>query len=740
MIKAIKSLIIFAMVSLVSNTTAFSRPSNTELISIETTDLSLIFKKDANSALKLLYFGEKLQDKEALLKKKFLHRPDTDEDFGPSGYLAYGGRVYQEPALKITHANGALTTELTVMGYSQQSSNGSTTHIIKLKDKVYALYVDIILEAFHKENIITQSVKISNKEKGAVQLHNFYSFYLPVNAQSYYLTQFHGTWAREMQLTESRLTPGIKSVESKKGNRTTQSENSSFILSLNQEAQPYSGEVIMGSLAWTGNFKMNFEIEETNQLNILGGINPFNSMYPLKPGQDFVTPKMVFTYSSNGYNTASRNLHDWTRNYSLHQGDQLNEIVLNSWEGAYFDFNEEKIIKMIDDAASMGVEVFVLDDGWFGNKYPRNSDKMGLGDWQVNTKKLPGGIDYLAKHTRAKGLRFGIWIEPEMVNPQSELAERHPDWVVKSPHRDIPTLRNQWLLDLSNPAVQDFIVKTFDDVVALSKDISYIKWDANRHVESAGSAHLEANEQSKFWIAYINGLYNIYQRIRKKHPEITIQLCSSGGGRLDYKALQYHNEFWPSDNTDPYTRIPLQFATNLFFPAKAMATHVTVSPNHQTGNNSSLKLRCDVAMMGRMGIELQPKSMSEKELAFLKAAIGNYKRIRDIIQLGDLYPIWSPYEEGGWSASNYVAKNKSRAVFFAFSLGFHERTIIPTFKLQGLDKNAKYKITELNAEGVARYPGNGQVLTGDYLMKAGVNPNIQKQGSSYVLYLEKQLQ
>lgn len=739
MIKAIKSLIIFAMASLVSCTAVFSRQSNAELISIETTNLSLILKKDINDNLKFLYFGEKLQGKEALLKKQFLHRPDTDEDFTPSGYLAYGGRVYLEPALKLTHADGSLNTELVVVGNSSKTGKNSSIHTIQLKDKYYNLFVDMVFEAFQKVNIITQHVIITNKEKAPVQLHNFYSSYLPVNAQSYYLTQFHGAWAREMQLTESRLTPGIKSIESKKGNRTTQSENSSFILSLNQKAQPYSGEVIMGSLAWTGNFKMNFEVDENNQLNILGGINPFSATYPLNPGQHFVAPKMVFTYSSNGYNTASRNLHDWTRNYSLYQGNQLNEIVLNSWEGAYFDFNEEKIIKMIDDAASMGVEVFVLDDGWFGNKYPRNSDKMGLGDWQVNTKKLPNGIDYLAKHARAKGLRFGIWIEPEMVNPLSELAEKHPDWVVKSPNRDIPTLRNQWLLDLSNPAVQDFIVKTFDDVVSLSRDISYIKWDANRHVESAGSAWLDAREQSKFWVDYINGLYNIYERIRQNHPDITIQLCSSGGGRLDYKALQYHNEFSPSDNTDPYTRIPLQFSTSLFFPAKAMATHVTVSPNHQTGNNSSLKLRCDVAMMGRMGIELQPKNMSEKELAFLKTAIGNYKKIRDIIQLGDLYPVWSPYDEGGWSAANYVTKDKNRAVFFAFSLGFHERTIMPTFKLQGLDKNTRYKITELNAEGVVRYPGNGQVLTGDYLMRAGVNPNIRRQGSSYVLYLEKQL-
>lgn len=708
------------------------------LIKIETENLSLVFKKERTDGLKLVYFGEKLKDKNSLLDKRFLHRPDTKDSFIPEAYLNYGGRNYLEPALKVTHSNGSVTTELKVIGQENQTASDKTLHTIKLKDRYYDFYVDLVFEAFQKENVITQHVNIRNGEKGNVELQNFYSFYLPLNSQSYYLTQFHGTWAKEMQLKESQLTPGMKAIESKKGNRTTQSENPSFIVSLNQKAKAYEGEVIMGSLAWTGNYKLNFELDETNQLNILAGINPFGSAYPLKPKQEFTTPKMVFTYSNSGYNQGTRNLHDWARKYSLYQSDKTNEIVLNSWEGAYFDFNEEKITKMIDDAASMGVEVFVLDDGWFGNKYPRNSDKVGLGDWQVNTKKLPKGIDYLAKHAIAKGLRFGIWIEPEMVSPQSELAEKHPDWVVKSPYRDIPTLRNQWLLDLTNPKVQDFIVKTFDEVVALSKDITYIKWDANRHVESVGSGYLNEKEQSKFWIDYTHGLYKIYERIRKQHPDITIQLCASGGARLDYKALQYHNEFWPSDNTDPYTRIPLQFSTNLFFPAKAMGTHVTITPNHQTGDISSLKLRCDVALMGRMGVELQPKDMTEKELTFLKAAISNYKKIRDIVQQGDLYQLWSPYEEGEWSATNYVSKSKDRALFFAFSLGFHERTIMSTFRMKGLEANGRYKITELNPQGVVRYPGNGQVLSGEYLMKVGINSNIQRRGDSYVLYLEKQ--
>lgn len=708
-----------------------------KLISIETSSLSLIFKQDKFNSLKFLYFGDKLSDKETLIGKNFLLRPDTKEENIPSGYLAYGGRVYNESALKVTHSDGSLTTELVIMGYDVQKKKDRVLHTIMLKDEHYNLFVELVFEAFEIENIITQHVNIRNEENDLIQLHNFYSFYLPVNTQSYYLTGFHGTWAREMQLSEGLLTPGIKSIESKKGNRTTQTENPSFILSLNQNAKPYEGEIIMGSLAWTGNFRLNFEIDETNQLNILAGINPFSSVYSLRPGEEFISPKMIFTYSSTGYNQASRNFHNWAIAQNLNKSDKVNEIVLNSWEGAYFDFNEEKIIKMIDDAAYLGVEVFVLDDGWFGNKYPRNSDKMGLGDWQVNEKKLPRGIDHLAKHAVKKGLRFGIWIEPEMVNPQSALAEKHPDWIVKSPNRKIPTLRNQWLLDLTNPDVQNFIVKSFDDVVGLSSDISYVKWDANRHVESVGSEYLSDTDQSKFWIEYINGLYSVYERIREEHPHITIQLCSSGGGRLDYGALRYHEEFWPSDNTDPYTRIQLQFSTNLFFPAKATATHITTAPNHQTGQPSPLKLRCDVAMMGRLGVELQPANLREDELVFVRNAIKAYKEVRDIVQFGELFHVWSPYDSGEWSATNYVSKDKKKGLFFAFSLSFHERTVTPVFKLKGLDPDARYRIKELNKLKSNNFIGDGKVYSGEYLMKVGINPNIKRRGESIVLYLEK---
>jgi len=558
-----------------------AQPVQDNLLRIYTSDLSLILKRDEGDVLKHVYFGRKFNGDDVLANLKDIERPDRDS--GSPEYPAYGGRNVLTPALKVEHANGSQTVELKVTGYTQKKKDDNVIQTtIRLKDHLYNLYVYLIFNTYQKENIITQRVSVINKASKNVGIESVCSSYMPVGAQSYYLTHFSGSWGYEMRLNENKITPGIQIIESKKGVRTAQTENPAFILSLNQPASAYAGEALMGALAWSGNYRICFELDEENHLSILSGINPFASAYCLKPNAEFVTPEMIWTYSNKGYNQASRNLHDLSRTYALTGGDKLNPVVLNRWEGVHFTFDETKLTQMIDYAADLGIEVFVLYDGWFGNKYPSNSAKAGLGDWQVNKQKLPRGLDFLAKYAVSKGIRFGVWIEPEMVNPDGELANNHPDWVVKSPGREISTISNHWLLDLSNPKVQDFVFQTFSDILSLSKDISYIKWDANRHVESFGSDYLSAEDQSYFWVDYTNGLYSIYQRIREKYPHVDIQLCAYGGGRLDYGALKYHNEFWTSDNTDPFTRLYIQYSTSLIYPPKAMASHVTVSPNKQT--------------------------------------------------------------------------------------------------------------------------------------------------------------
>lgn len=711
-----------------------------KVIQVETKDLTMVFTAVQNEKVIFQYWGNKLNGVSSFLNKKIKGQPDTNDDFASQLYPAYGGRYYLNPALKLTHDDGVLTTELVYISSQTKVLDANRTEtIISLKDKLYPVFVDIRFVAYLKENIICQSAIIHHKEKSKIKVEDFASSYIPLHAGSYYLTHFNGTWSAEMQVEEEELTHGIKVVETKKGVRATQSENPSFILSLNSPSREDSGEVYAGSLAWSGNYKLSFELDETGKLSILSGMNPFASTFYLEPDQKLEAPEMVLTYSANGIGQISRNYHDWARKYAMAHGDQLHPVILNSWEGAYFSFDEKTITDMIDNAAKFGVEMFVLDDGWFGNKYPRNSDNAGLGDWQTNKKKLPRGISYLADYAVNKGLKFGIWIEPEMVNPDSELAKSHPEWIVKSGKRDILPMRNQWLLDLSNPEVQDFVFKTFDDVVSLSPNISYIKWDANRHVDNVGSDYLPADKQTHFWYEYVKGLYKVYDRIRAKYPDIQIQLCSSGGGRVEFGALKYHDEFWASDNTNALDRIFIQYGTNLFFPAIATGSHVSTSPNHQTGMMAPLKFRFDVAMSGRLGMELQPKDIQGDEYGFATNAVKDYKLIRPVVQLGDLYRLISPYDKNGWASHMYVAKDKKQSVFFAYSLKYHGRTTYFETKLKGLDPDKNYKITELNVKpGQSSFYGNGQIFTGDYLMKAGVSLNIGNPFDSSVLLISQE--
>lgn len=711
-----------------------------KVFQIATNNTALVYTVGDDGRLAFRYYGKRLADNTAFDRVKSYGKADTNRDLSYDAYPAYGLGYVNEPALSLIHSDGSLITEL---AYEKEeikniSSNVKET-VIYLKDKVYDLSVELHTEAYRKEDVIAQWVVVTNNEKGSISLKNVYSSFLNLRAYSYYLTHFNGTWAAEMNRVEEKLEYGIKSIESKKGVRTTQTENPSFILSLNHSVEENSGTCYGGALAWSGNYKLSFQVDEWDYLNILSGINPFLSDYKLKRGQSFITPKMIYTFSNQGQGQISRNFHDWSRSYALNKGYEERPIVLNSWEGAYFTFDERKITDMIDDAARLGVELFVLDDGWFGNKYPRNSDKQGLGDWQVNTAKLPNGIQYLIDHAASKGLKFGIWIEPEMVNPKSELAEKHPDWIVQSPGREQITLRNQLLLDLTNPKVQNFIWNMVDDLLSKHKGIAYIKWDANRHVEQVGSTYLPADEQTHFWVEYTKGLYTVYDKIRTKYPDLIFQVCASGGGRIDYGSLKYHDEFWTSDNTDPLKRLYMQYSTNLIYPPVASGAHVSTSPNHQTRRITPLKFRFDVAMTGRLGLELQPKDIKGSDWDFAQQAINDYKAdVRSLVTKGDLYRIASPFDRtNNYASLMYVSKEKDKAVFFAFCTDVNSRDVIPLFKLQGLSPEKNYKISEINKTGRSSFWGDKQILNGDFLMNAGIELHIRTQFDSAVFVLEE---
>lgn len=712
-----------------------SRGTGVEIVKIDTDRQSFVFSAAAGKPLLFRYWGARLSEKDAGDMLSACSGERTWEL-----YPAYGGTLYTNPALMLVHANGLLTTELVFSSSrSRQLDENRTETVVSLRDKIMPLTVELCFTAFRQQDIVTQSVTVHNRESGPVTIRQIASAFFPLKARSYYLTHFHGSSNAEMQLKEELLTPGTKTIDAKKGVRTTHNENSCFIVSVDGPAEEDDGEVYGGALAWSGNFESSFQLDDFNMLQLRCGLNPFCSEIRLLPGESFTTPEAVVGYTDCGKGQLTRNFHRWARRYGLAHGDRLRSVALNNWEGTHWNFNEKDLQGIIDKAAEIGCELFVLDDGWFGDKYPRNDATAGLGDWHVNPAKLPGGLQSIAGYAAERGLRFGVWIEPEMVNPRSELAQKHPEWIVRSGDREIPTLRHQWLLDLCNPEVQDFLFGVFDDILSSAPGIGYVKWDANRHVNNVGSTCLPADGQSHFWVDYIRGLYNVYERIRAKYPDIEIQACASGGGRVDFGSLPFHDEIWTSDNTNALDRIFIQWGTNHFFPAMATAAHVSAAPNRQTGMSLPLKFRCDVAMSGRMGIELDPRKLSDDEIASLRDAVAVYKTIRPVVQHGDLYRLISPYDESGWAALNYVSEERSRCVLFAFSMVLHTRTRL-TLRPKGLEPTGHYKVTELNRQGgKVRCHAEGRILSGDYLMKCGVGFDLAKPFESCVLLLEKQV-
>jgi alpha-galactosidase len=444
---------------------------------------------------------------------------------------------------------------------------------------------------------------------------------------------------------------------------------------------------------------------------------------------------------------ASRNFHRWARLHKLAHGTTPRKILLNSWEGVYFDINQQGMDQMMADIASMGGELFVMDDGWFGDKYPRKNDSSSLGDWVVDKNKLPNGIEGLLSDAKKHGVKFGIWIEPEMANTTSELYEKHPDWVLKASERDVVLGRGgtQVVLDLANPAVQDFVFGVVDNLMTSYPEIDYIKWDANMSVQNHGSQYLTKDNQSHMYIEFHRGFEKICQRIRAKYPDLTIQACASGGGRANYGVLPYFDEFWVSDNTDALQRVYMQWGTSYFFPAIAMASHISAAPNHQTFRTIPLKYRIDVAMSGRLGMEIQPKNMTEEEKALCKNAIAEYKTIRPVVQLGDIYRLLSPYDKQGVASLMYVAPEKDKAVFYWWKTEHFCNQHLPRVKMAGLCADKQYRVHELNRIDNVPLNYEGKSFSGAYLMANGleipynhkVDYHKQNDYSSRVLYLEE---
>lgn len=714
---------------------------------VSTPKTSLVLSAPQGGKLKYMYYGCKLSETDLRNFDAVNGQPQAVGAIA-AAYPEYGLSCPTETALAVKHADGNLTLQLEVVKNTIQKEDNATLTVIELKDKVYPFFVSVYYKAYQDVDVIETWTEISHQEKKPVVLNQFASAYLPIRRGDVWLSHLYGSWANEGQLSQEPLTPGMKVIKNKDGVRNSHTSHAEVMFSLDGKPQENTGNVIGAALCYGGNYKLRIDTHDDEYHHFFAGINEENSAYSLKKDELFRTPELALTYSNEGLSGNSRNFHRWARLHKLAHGTTPRKILLNSWEGVYFDINQEGMDQMMADIASMGGELFVMDDGWFGNKYPRKNDSSSLGDWAVDKNKLPNGIEGLLSDAKKHNIKFGIWIEPEMANTTSELYEKHPDWIIKAPERE-PVLGRggtQVVLDLANPAVQDFVFGIVDNLMTAYPEVDYIKWDANMSIMNHGSNYLTKDNQSHMYIEFHRGFENVCQRIRARYPNLTIQACASGGGRANYGVLPYFDEFWVSDNTDALQRINMQWGTSYFFPAIAMASHISAAPNHQTFRTIPLKYRIDVAMSGRLGMEIQPKNMTDEEKTLCKKAIAEYKTIRPIVQLGDIYRLMSPYDKQGVASLMYITPEKDKAVFYWWKTEHFVNQHLPLVKMSGLCPDKMYKVHELNRIDNVPLRFEGKTFSGAYLMANGleipynhrVDYHKQNDYSSRVLYLEEE--
>ncbi|MBP6182764.1 alpha-galactosidase [Flavobacterium sp.] len=727
-----KSLFLFSFIIAVANLSA-----QTVTIPVATENHMLLLQTDNSNRLRTVYFGKPLENaNEHAAVSVGYNYDEFNSGIYNSSYTPSGTWNLSEPAIQVKHADGNPSLELKYVSHKVEKIdvNTSITSVV-LKDPIYPFEVTLFYKVWSKENIIEQWTEIKHKEKKPVLLQKYASANLYFASKDFYLTSFQGEYLKEMQPIETKLLQGIRTIDSKLGTRAMLLQTPNFMVSFGKPASENEGTVMIGQLAWSSNFKLDFEIDSHKNLRLIAGINPFASEYSLAPNEIFKTPSLIYALSNHGTGEASRNLHDWARKYRLLDGQGERLTLLNNWEATYFDFDENKISGLFKDAKDLGVDLFLLDDGWFGNKYPRNNDDAGLGDWQENKKKLPSGLGYLVKEAKKEGVKFGIWIEPEMVNPKSELYEKHLDWVIKQPERPEIYYRNQLVLDLSNPEVQDFVFGIVDNLFIKNPELAFIKWDCNAVIYNAYSAYLNKKglPQANLYVDYTKGLYKVLQRIRAKYPKVPMMLCSGGGGRGDYELLKYFTEFWPTDDTEPLERIFVQWDYSYFFPSISTDNHVT------DWGKQPLKFRVDVASMGKLGFDIVASKLNTEDKLFCKQAITNYNSFKNIVWHGDMFRLVNPHDND-IAALMYVNPDKTKAIVFnylvnnRFNITATERPVV----LNGLNPKKKYTVKEINLyPGVTSSIASDKVYTGDFLMKAGINPNVTLKRTSVILEINE---
>jgi alpha-galactosidase len=614
----------------------------------------------------------------------------------PEEYPVYGGIKYTEPCLKATFHDGVRDIILVYQNY-ELIEGANQELIIHLSDEIYPFSVDLHYVLIESHDLIKRWVTVANKGDESIILERVFSaqYHLPTGSD-YFLSHLYGRWLNEFQLQREPLTPGSKVLESR---RITSSHHHNPWFAIDAEpANEDHGAVWFGVLVWSGNWKLIAEVTERHTVQINFGINDWDFSWQLTRGEKMVTPHSLVGFTPNGLGEMKRRLHDYVRDEVLPHRHQLHKVIYNSWEATQFNVDERSQISLAEIAARIGVELFVMDDGWFSN---RDNDHAGLGDWFPSDRKFPNGLGGLIRRVNELGMEFGLWIEPEMVSPNSALYRKHPDWVIHFPTRRRSEVRNQLILNCANAAVRDYIINVISKLLS-ENNIRFIKWDMNRNISEPGWDGAPG-ESRELWVRYVEGLYDVWGELRKRFPEIIWQSCSSGGGRADYGILKFADQVWVSDNTEATARLVIQEGYSYAYPAITMESWVTDVNQDMV----SLAFRFHTSMCGSLGIGANLLNWDETQLQFAAKYVQLYKTIRPIIQLGDQYWLRSP-SKSRFSAVQYMDKEKKEGVLFAFRTQIPEPYQLPSIYLRGLDPNGEYKIEE---ERVNR-SGNGWMEAG----------------------------
>ncbi len=648
--------------------------------------------------------------------------------FFPSELSFFGTGDYREPTVEVINRTGDRLTELLYESHEiiaekphklggMPSMRGGETLIVHLKDKITNFAADLHYTVYDDAPVISRRIVYKNGGCAPVILKRAYSFSLALPEAKYDTLTLYGGWGKERQIERSPLTHGIYTIDSKRS--SSSHTYNPFMAIVAHDTTETNGDAYGISLVYSSSFVLKAEHEPDGQVRVMGGINDFDFAWKLEHGEELVTPEVLIAYSQNGIGGMSRAYHDAFRNHLINPRfvNSSRPIVINNWEGTHFDFNLEKLKAIADGISGTGVDTFVLDDGWFGK---RDDDRSGLGDWYVNEKKLPGGLDPIIKHVNSLGMKFGLWFEPEMISEDSDLFRAHPDWAIGAPNRKRCYCRFQFLLDLTRPEVRDHIVNAVNTVL-INHNIEYVKWDFNRTATEFVSLGREPERQAEFSHRYALGLYDICDRIVEANPDIFFEGCASGGGRFDPAMLYYFPQIWTSDNTDINERVGIQYGTSIPYPLSAASCHVSVTAHgmQRDGQNRS---KAAIAHLGPTGYELDSSLLTDEDRERIIAEINEYKTISELILKGDLYRTESPFEGNNFTET-IVSKDKTRAVLTAYRRVNDFNGEIRRIKAAGLAPEKRYHSKEL-----------GLTLSGATLMNAGWVPEYPKYDFSAIVY------